>query len=779
MKKRYLLPILIGLLLMIPVPVLADLLYANGDQVPAFEDQDINSDILRWFYGGETVLVETYSGPWVGVLAEDPSGDGQTIAWVPMSSLSSTMPPQYCSHQWNDWVVYTQPTCTSTGMRMRSCQICGTSETQQIAMTAHTFGPWTVTRQATCVSQGEVMHRCMVCGYEEKSVIEKTGHTFGDWTMTKQATCTAEGERYRRCYICGQEEHQVIEKLPHSFGDWVVTKDPTCTEEGIRMHKCQVCGFEATEPVEMLPHDFEWQILVEATDHSAGIRTNVCKNCGFTEEQVSYDPEGTLRRGDRGEEVREVQQLLADMNYLSAGGADGIFGAGTEKAITEFQNDQGLTPDGVAWPQTIQKLHHDFNPWVTIVRMTRNTPGERERSCKDCNYVQHETVEPQPSFVKGDRGEGVRTMQKLLTAMGHDAGSFDGIYGSMLDAAFEGFAKDHDFSFEAGKILPSQVDSMINAWISTVPKQQWMGDGGLGSRVNLALTITSVAGDDELLESADPNELEAPAEENAEEAEADAEAPAEENVVAEEKADAEAPAEENAGTEEKADAEAPAEEEAGTAEEDADALTEENAEVLEEEETLTEENTGTEEDADTLVEEPAGEKTETTVKDDVMALLEENTEAAGESVEEDAEAAGESVKEDAAVSAETPEEASGAAGGESSDGAEGPDVLSEEMADEPPANIITYNWTLTNLGDEDCTFVALLLNFGDDQDFHEDNLVMVIDGTVLKANCGNDVSGTFSVSSDWGEGALNFTALAISEGTGEEWISNVDMIELA
>ena len=348
--------------------------------------------------------------------------------------------------------------------------------------------------------------------------------------------------------------------------------------------------------------------------------------------------------------------------------------------------------------------------------------------------------------------------------MGHDAGSFDGIYGSMLDAAFEGFAKDHDFSFEAGKILPSQVDSMINAWISTVPKQQWMGDGGLGSRVNLALTITSVAGDDELLESADPNELEAPAEEEA---------------GTEEKADAEAPAEENAGTEEKADAEAPAEEEAGTAEEDADALTEENAEVLEEEETLTEENTGTEEDADTLVEEPAGEKTETTVKDDVMALLEENAEAAGESVEEDAEAAGESVKEDAAVSAETPEEASGAAGGESSDGAEGPDVLSEEMADEPPANIITYNWTLTNLGDEDCTFVALLLNFGDDQDFHEDNLVMVIDGTVLKANCGNDVSGTFSVSSDWGEGALNFTALAISEGTGEEWISNVDMIELA
>ena len=145
---------------------------------------------------------------------------------------------------------------------------------------------------------------------------------------------------------------------------------------------------------------------------------------------------------------------------------------------------------------------------------------------------------------------------------------------------------------------------------------------------------------------------------------------------------------------------------------------------------------------------PAEENTGSSVKDDVTSLLGEN--------------------------------ASGAAGEEAdADTAEGPDVLSEEMTDAPPANIITYNWTLTNLGDEDCTFVALLLNFGDDQGFHEDNLVMVIDGTVLKANCGNDVSGTFSVSSDWGEGALNFTALAISEGTGEEWLSNVDVIELA
>ena len=68
----------------------------------------------------------------------------------------------------------------------------------------------------------------------------------------------------------------------------------------------------------------------------------------------------------------------------------------------------------------------------------------------------------------------------------------------------------------------------------------------------------------------------------------------------------------------------------------------------------------------------------------------------------------------------------------------------------------------------------VMLDFGDDADFTADNLIMALDGEQLQPNCGNDVSGTIFVNKEWGEGPLNFTALAVSTTNGTKWISNVD-----
>ncbi len=53
----------------------------------------------------------------------------------------------------------------------------------------------------------------------------------------------------------------------------------------------------------------------------------------------------TLRRGDRGDLVKQIQMTL----HLDA---DGTFGAATEAALKQFQRDNGLVPDGVAGPRT-------------------------------------------------------------------------------------------------------------------------------------------------------------------------------------------------------------------------------------------------------------------------------------------------------------------------------------------------------------------------------------------------------------------------------------------
>ena len=57
-----------------------------------------------------------------------------------------------------------------------------------------------------------------------------------------------------------------------------------------------------------------------------------------------------LRRGSSGDSVRVMQQRLSDLGYALS--VDGMFGPGTQKAITDFQQTKGLSADGVAGPAT-------------------------------------------------------------------------------------------------------------------------------------------------------------------------------------------------------------------------------------------------------------------------------------------------------------------------------------------------------------------------------------------------------------------------------------------
>ncbi len=587
MKKRVLVPFILFVMLMVSVSSVkaADVLYATAGGVRVFAEKSTSSKVIKTCSKGEQLLVEELGSSWSSVLVEDPRG-GQMLGWVRMEYMSiNHIPSNICHHQWTDWTVTTEPTCTSGGMMMRSCPICGVGEAKDMEPLGHSYGDWRVTRQATCTSEGEKVRSCVRCGREQYQTIEKAAHSYGDWKVTRQATCTSEGQRVRSCTVCGAEERQTVEKLPHSYGNWKVTKEATCAAEGSREHTCVNCGYTGTETIEKLPHDFESRILKEPTDHSSGVRTNVCKNCGYTEEEVSFDPEGTLRRGDRSEEVREMQRLLADQNYLNYDGADGIFGGGTEIAVMTFQKDRGLTPDGVCWPQTMQKLRHEFGEWEMIKDLERDAAGERRRVCRECGYEQHETVEPEPGMERGRRGEDVRAFQQMLTTLGFDAGSFDGIYGQKLDNAFELFAKAQNLEFTPGSLNALQIDSLVNSWIASVPEEEWSGNGNNETPVNLALTVTPV----------------------------------------------------------------------------------------------------------------------------------------------------------------------------------------EEESDDA---ILTYSWSLTNLGSESCIFTTLLMNPDATSDFRSGNFVMALDGEELLPRCGNSVSGSFRVSRSWSE-TPGFAALAVSDSSGAKWLSNI------
>lgn len=62
----------------------------------------------------------------------------------------------------------------------------------------------------------------------------------------------------------------------------------------------------------------------------------------------------TLRKGDKGEDVKALQRALKAAGYDVD--VDGDYGPQTERAVKAFQRDNGLTRDGVAGPNTLAKL---------------------------------------------------------------------------------------------------------------------------------------------------------------------------------------------------------------------------------------------------------------------------------------------------------------------------------------------------------------------------------------------------------------------------------------
>lgn len=110
-----------------------------------------------------------------------------------------------------------------------------------------------------------------------------------------------------------------------------------------------------------------------------------------------------IRRGNEGEAVRDVQHRLVELG-LRVDGSElhGVFGSSTEDAVREFQRSRQLPVDGLVGPDT----------WGELVEAGYRL-GDRTLYLRS------------PAF----RGDDVRTLQRMLNALGFDAGKEDGIFG--------------------------------------------------------------------------------------------------------------------------------------------------------------------------------------------------------------------------------------------------------------------------------------------------------------------------------------------------------------
>lgn len=109
----------------------------------------------------------------------------------------------------------------------------------------------------------------------------------------------------------------------------------------------------------------------------------------------------SLRAGDRGPRVREVQDLLRRHGHELS--ADGDFGPRTEAAVRAFQRARGLSPDGVVGPRTraaLQSPARSSGP-VGVAGRLRGEEGSASPSAPSAtsNQPPSQIRRPSPSSV--------------------------------------------------------------------------------------------------------------------------------------------------------------------------------------------------------------------------------------------------------------------------------------------------------------------------------------------------------------------------------------------
>ncbi|MCW3845443.1 D-Ala-D-Ala carboxypeptidase family metallohydrolase [Micromonospora yasonensis] len=100
------------------------------------------------------------------------------------------------------------------------------------------------------------------------------------------------------------------------------------------------------------------KLLVALVLAAAGTVIGVTATAGAAYADGCYTWGRTLSEGMNGEDVRQLQIRVS--GYPGYGGVlsrDGAYGPGTKAAVIRFQQAYGLTADGIAGPQTFNKLY--------------------------------------------------------------------------------------------------------------------------------------------------------------------------------------------------------------------------------------------------------------------------------------------------------------------------------------------------------------------------------------------------------------------------------------
>ena len=141
-------------------------------------------------------------------------------------------------------------------------------------------------------------------------------------------------------------------------------------------------------------------------------------------ETITYK---ALQYGSKGESVKQLQQRLKDLGYLS-GKVDGIYGNATVKAVKAFEKAYGQKQTGIASVGMQKHLYAD-----DALAYGSATPEPTAAASEDTYRT----------LSKGSYGEDVVALQARLKTLGYLKGKADGYYGDDTASAVRAFESRH------------------------------------------------------------------------------------------------------------------------------------------------------------------------------------------------------------------------------------------------------------------------------------------------------------------------------------------------
>lgn len=131
----------------------------------------------------------------------------------------------------------------------------------------------------------------------------------------------------------------------------------------------------------------------------------------------------TLKRGDSGTDVEELQKLLKEAGLYDAA-ITGFYGPKTEAGVLRYQQDRGLPTTGQADSNTIAELQGS-NP--SIIAPTPEISSDK---------IFRRTLE------KGDKGSDVAELQRILKDLNYYTANISGQFDERTEAALMRFQRD-------------------------------------------------------------------------------------------------------------------------------------------------------------------------------------------------------------------------------------------------------------------------------------------------------------------------------------------------